>query len=94
MCNLCMRTNCKWKHTQSHVCETKVSSSPADVTNAFQISHASKSFHVCALSSADKTNWLTNLQKHIDRVAQSGKAYSGSQTLLSIWEPDLVSPCW
>lgn len=44
----------------------------ADVANAFQISHANKSFHVIALSAADKANWLANLQKHIDRVVQSG----------------------
>ena len=44
-----------------------------DVTNAFQISHANKSFHVFALSSADKANWLANLQKHINKVAQSGE---------------------
>ena len=46
---------------------------PADVANAFQISHANKSFHVIALSAADKANWLANLQKHIDRVVQLGK---------------------
>ena len=45
----------------------------ADVANAFQISHANKSFHVIALSAADKANWLANLQKHIDRVVQSGR---------------------
>ena len=44
----------------------------ADAGNAFQISHANKSFHVFALSSADKANWLANLHKHINRVAQTG----------------------
>lgn len=44
-----------------------------DVSNAFQISHSDKSFHVFALSSADKANWLANLHKHINKVAQSGK---------------------
>jgi hypothetical protein len=45
----------------------------AEVNNAFQISHADKSFHVFALSSADKANWLANLHKHINKIAQSGE---------------------
>ena len=44
-----------------------------DAGNAFQISHADKSFHVFSLSSADKANWLANLHKHINKVAQSGE---------------------
>lgn len=43
-----------------------------DVAHAFQINHANKSFHVFALSAADKANWLSNLQKHIAKVSQSG----------------------
>ena len=46
---------------------------PSDPSNAFQISHADKSFHVFAGSTADKANWLANLIKHISRAAQSGK---------------------
>lgn len=44
-----------------------------DAGNAFQISHADKSFHVFALSRSDKANWLANLHKHINKVAQSGE---------------------
>jgi hypothetical protein len=44
-----------------------------DVHNAFQISHADKSFHVFSLSQADKANWLANLQKHINKVALVGE---------------------
>ncbi len=44
-----------------------------DAGNAFQISHADKSFHVFSLSSADKANWLANLHKHINKVAQLGE---------------------
>jgi len=53
-----------WSHMLSHVVCT-------DVSNAFQICHADKSFHVFARSSADKGNWVGNLQKHISRVASS-----------------------
>ena len=42
-----------------------------DVANAFQISHANKSFHVFGQSAADKANWIANLQKHISRVAKT-----------------------
>ena len=45
----------------------------SDPSNAFQISHADKSFHVFAGSTADKANWLANLTKHISRAAQSGR---------------------
>ena len=44
-----------------------------DPANAFQISHADKSFHVFTSSSADKANWLANLNKHISRAAQLGE---------------------
>ena len=46
---------------------------PSDVINAFQISHANKSFHVFGQSAADKANWIANLQKHISRVAKTSK---------------------
>ena len=46
---------------------------PSDVSNAFQISHANKSFHVFGQSAADKANWIANLQKHISRVAKTRK---------------------
>ena len=45
-----------------------------DPSNAFQISHADKSFHVFASSTADKANWLANLNKHISRAAQLGNS--------------------
>lgn len=61
-----------------------------DVSNAFQISHANKSFHIFALSSADKANWLANLHKHINKVAQS---VTDENQLVTkpVWVPDSVS---
>ena len=47
---------------------------PIDVANAFQISHANKSFHVFGQSAADKANWIANLQKHISRVAKTSES--------------------
>lgn len=39
-----------------------------DSENAFQINHADKSFHVYAQSKADKSNWISNLTKQINRL--------------------------
>jgi hypothetical protein len=40
--------------------------------NAFQINHADKSFHVYALSKADKVNWMSNLTKQINKFSKEG----------------------
>ena len=39
-----------------------------DPDNAFQINHADKSFHVFAQTRADKTNWIANLTKQINKL--------------------------
>lgn len=44
-----------------------------DVSNAFQVNHADKSFHVVAISAADKTNWLSNLLKYIKKASPPGR---------------------
>ena len=64
---------------------------PADVHNAFQISHADKSFHIFSLSQADKANWLANLQKHINKVALVGE--SQQQPLLLPSLPHSLPAC-
>ena len=43
-----------------------------DMLNAFQVSHAEKSFHVVAMTPADKANWLSNLMKYIRKASSQG----------------------
>lgn len=75
----------------------------SEVSNAFQISHANKSFHVFALSSADKANWLANLHKHINKVALSGNneqvwcvLFNTAITLLTVSDDNqlVTKPVW
>lgn len=73
--------------------EDKGSSSPSELKpeNAFQINHCDKSFHVYTHSKADKTNWITNLNKQISKINRGQSA--GSETLFQrpVWVPDSAS---
>ena len=43
--------------------------------NAFQINHCDKSFHVYAHSKADKSNWISNLNKQISKINKGQSVY-------------------
>lgn len=58
-----------------------------DSENAFQVNHIDKSFHVVAQSRADKTNWLTNLQKQIKKLETHSMA-NDHLLFKAVWVPD------
>ena len=59
-------------HMQTHMQTHMHTHTCTDAANAFQVSHADKSFHVVASSAADKNNWLSNLLKYIKKTSPQG----------------------